>query len=406
MKNKNISTRCTQRNLIGAEITIIVLSISLWSIPTFVSAGESVAASAKDDTETTSLSEDRGKEFGRIDGDSYINDYFGVAIDQMDDWTFANEDALADINGYSEGQVTQNLYENSMESGESVVDFYATDVYAETISLKISSLESITDDTQSETMSDEEFVQLIYNTMNDSAAEAIYNTIGLDEGSGSIKTGIVYILGKDTPCIRIQGTISGDDFYEAEVFIRQGCYYATIAATNYYDDYTDEVLGAFYSTEKGGALTHRDFDLLIGNEPVNMLDYCIPGNPEMFYYDQEVDESLQGVLRTARGIHLGDSQNEVIEAYGDTELFDFEENADVFSNVEYDFSAVTSFAIYDYQEDERKYNIIFFYNGSDELDSLLYYESEDTHSDTISHLINSIDIITPGMLHFNIISCI
>ena len=352
--------------------TVAICAISLCCASIGGCTGETEAISSTENAALTENAEDKGKEFGRIEDDTYINDYFGVAIDRMDDWAYAGEEKLAEINGYADEQDTQAISENSVESGKSIVVFYATDIYRETISLSISSIESVVNIDQSCLMSDEEFVQKVCDKMTDSDAESIFNIIGIDEGSGSVSIGTVYLFGQDTPCIRIHGTINGEDFYQSEVVIRCGYYYATLSATDYNDDYTDEVLGAFYSTEKGGALTHRDFDLLIGNEPVNIMDYCVPGYPDLYYYQEGIDESVQGVMRTARGIHLGDSLEQVIEAYGEAELYDFKEHQDDFSNLGYEFDAVTKFACYDYQGDEGKYDITFFYNGSDEVDAVVY----------------------------------
>lgn len=76
-------------------------------------------------------------------------------------------------------------------------------------------------------------------------------------------------------------------------------------------------------------------DMLVSGDCVDDKEYVInalkesgEGGFRSFYYDHTTDKSKKGVVKTNRGIRLGDSKNKVIEKYGEGISGDFDSEHD------------------------------------------------------------------------------
>jgi len=144
-------------------------------------------------------------------------------------------------------------------------------------------------------------------------------------------------------------------------------------------------------------LNEEDFLALCANESeeinfISKLDEYGDGKmgAEFAWYDPNYDESKEGVIRTHRGIVLGDTKEKVIEKYGDGKNGDFDIDNDYCYEVSKDVnitdsmpdtsdvSAVmsaqcVSYVRYTFKD---KYTISFYFDENDEVSWIFYTKKE------------------------------
>ncbi len=83
----------------------------------------------------------------------------------------------------------------------------------------------------------------------------------------------------------------------------------------------------------GSALTEADFVLTYYGEEHDAITELVgsDGNCFYFHYDSSEGGSMTEVLETARGIHIGDSANDVYAAYGETDIYTFDSSSGFYS---------------------------------------------------------------------------
>lgn len=91
-------------------------------------------------------------------------------------------------------------------------------------------------------------------------------------------------------------------------------FYVTEAAVSNTEEIQDPVMGV---------LTADDFLLSVSGESHNALTELESNSGWYFYYDASNETTREQIVETARGIHIGDSVNDLLAAYGDMELTAF-----------------------------------------------------------------------------------
>ena len=123
-------------------------------------------------------------------------------------------------------------------------------------------------------------------------------------------------------------------------------------------------------TESKGGTTH-----IINT---NDLTELIQSTKDFYYvyYTPEVDASEEGVISTARGIHLGDSKDSVFKAYGKEKVVKFNPETDPFYNeCDPDNQNVIKEIASEYVEYHMKnepYGIVFYFDKNDKV-SLVFF---------------------------------
>lgn len=141
------------------------------------------------------------------------------------------------------------------------------------------------------------------------------------------------------------------------------------------------------TVEEVEPLSEDDFLVVFdnGNKEENLIQLLDEENVDQdsfhfFYYDPNYDESKEGVVKTHRGVVIGDSKERVLELYGEGKCGDFDKDNDfcyelskgVELYVESDISDVSSamsaqcvsFVRYTYI---NKYTISFYFDEDEEV---------------------------------------
>ncbi len=195
------------------------------------------ADAEEEDTEAADASD----VFGVVDRDVYTNEYFGIKIEAIDGYSFADDETLVEL-GLMTGELlgegdtlAAEAMKNSLESGETVIDCYLVDAdFMNSINLTLSSTDSrLTQDDVAD-MIDASLSMLV----------STYESMGASDVVCERET--TSFLGEEVPCIRttgvfeVQGTTIDLDVVQV-VLVKDG-YTATITATTYMDDETATLL--------------------------------------------------------------------------------------------------------------------------------------------------------------------
>ncbi|MCQ2452439.1 MAG: hypothetical protein MJ075_04805 [Oscillospiraceae bacterium] len=184
---------------------------------------------------------------GQVSGNSYYNETFKLACELDEDWTVATREQVDEIFGYTYSVLSDNDLSDLLSQGNSVADFYAENIYGDTLNIQISKLGALST-VQAMLVSDETLVQETLAYM-ESYADSLYAALNLSQGK--LEAGTVEFLGEEMPCIclsAVMETESGDyDFYETIVLYQSFNYLATITAGAYEIDTTADALACFSS---------------------------------------------------------------------------------------------------------------------------------------------------------------
>lgn len=202
---------------------------------------EDADAEDADAEDTDAEDADAAAIFGTVDGDVYTNEFFGIEVNAIEGYAFADDETIEQL-GYMTSEMIaegDSLYtdaiSNALESGETVIDFYLTDEdFMNSLNLTLSSTDS--------RLTQDDAADMIDATIPFLAQT--YESMGASDVNCERST--VVFLGEDVPCIRtsgvfdVQGTTIDLDVVQV-ILVKDG-YTATITATTYMDDETGSLL--------------------------------------------------------------------------------------------------------------------------------------------------------------------
>lgn len=120
-------------------------------------------------------------------------------------------------------------------------------------------------------------------------------------------------------------------------------------------------------------LTADDFKLITEGESYNLLEDSDSGSAWYFHYDSANDTSRENVVETARGIHVGDSANDLFTAYGNTDTYTFDADNPFYSPDDYRSAMLDeckTFVMYWYNDEDA---IVFFLDDWNCVSWIVYY---------------------------------
>ena len=113
------------------------------------------------------------------------------------------------------------------------------------------------------------------------------------------------------------------------------------------------------------------------NDITEMLEKS--GDFRWVYYSPEEDESKEGIITTARGIHLGDSKDAVFKAYGKGKEVKFNPEKDSFYNQcdekEQGIMKERATKSVEYQVKDEPYRMVFYFDSDDKVSMIFYAHS-------------------------------
>ena len=197
---------------------------------------EEVEATAEESTEETTEEADEGEfSIGKVDGNSYVNEFFGVKLNLLDGYSFVDDETLAQITGMTTDVLSDNkLAAKAIEDGTATIVAYAAD----TTGLCNINVTAQSNATLANAILDEEAVLTASVGQVQSALEA--------QGISNITYEIVerVVAGENHKVLKMNGEINGVEFHNEMVNLQKGDYMLAFAATCYNEDSTDALIDA------------------------------------------------------------------------------------------------------------------------------------------------------------------
>ncbi len=171
-------------------------------------------------------------ERGVVDGQTYVNEFFGIKAEFSNEWVISTEEGLATMSQQTSEKLNNETAKQSIEDGSAILDFYGQSPRSsETVNVFMEDLgiASVTAD------------MLI--TGNKAAVKKELESQSFE--NVSVEKGTAEFLGEEVPCLEISAVYAGYDFYERQVYIINGRNVASITAASFNNDTTQAILDIF-----------------------------------------------------------------------------------------------------------------------------------------------------------------
>lgn len=172
-----------------------------------------------------------GPVLGVTEGSTYTNDFFGMTCTFRDGWLVADEEQLAQIMGVTTDALTQA----NLDTTGSAYSLYASAADGlSSVNIVMENLGTVYGmilDTK--TYAENSVKQL----------PAALEAVGMSNVTAQVTTAT--FAGREETAVTIQATMSGVNFYETMICLKQGSYIAVVTAASYYEDTTADILAVF-----------------------------------------------------------------------------------------------------------------------------------------------------------------
>ena len=211
-------------------ISVLALQLSAF--------GVTAAEAASDVSEEEIESEDTNFAAGTVDGQSYIQEFFGVRLDLDDAWSIADEETMATLRNVAIDSMSTEEVKEALASGSSYMDFYAENAGTfQNINTTITKLPL------------EEALMFRINAK--SLLESALPTVKAElEGIGyknvSTACNEATLMGKTAPCINTEAYLETDGgdvpMYQEQVYLIEGSYMLCFTVTSYLEDSSQAII--------------------------------------------------------------------------------------------------------------------------------------------------------------------
>ncbi len=198
---------------------------------------EEQAAEVRAEGEALQAEMEEAGEFsvGTVEGNSYVNEYFGVKLNLLDGYAFVDDEALAQITGLTADMLSDNkLLAKAIEDGTATIIAYAADSTGlNNVNVTVQSNASLAN-----AILDEEAVLVASVGQAKSALEA--------QGISNITYDVVEkeVAGENHKVLKMNGEFNGIEFHNEMVNLQKGDYMLAFAATSFNGDSTDAMIDA------------------------------------------------------------------------------------------------------------------------------------------------------------------
>ena len=205
-------------------------------------AEESVEAAAEASVEETEATAEESTEeaegefsVGTVEGNTYVNDYFGVKLNLLDGYTFVDDEELAQITGMTADILSDNkAAAKAIEDGSATIVAYAAD----STGLCNVNVTAQSNASLANAILDEEAVLVASVDQAKSALEA--------QGISNITYDVVEkeVAGENHKVLKMNGEYNGIEFHNEMVNLQKGDYMLAFAATSFNGDSTNAMIDA------------------------------------------------------------------------------------------------------------------------------------------------------------------
>ncbi|MEN6419719.1 MAG: hypothetical protein ABFC73_12450 [Clostridiaceae bacterium] len=181
---------------------------------------------------------------GKIDGNSYSNEFFGIGCELDDTWTVLSEEEIAERSGLVFDTMEQGGMDDSarkaMENGNMVFDFFAqkTDNSA-AINVSVGNIGIL----YGTAMTEEGYVDATTEQIVESVETIGYSNVTTEKTT-------VTLAGAEHAALNLSGDYSGIPIYQTLVVLRKGLYVECIAFTSGGEDTSSDLAALFYALDQ------------------------------------------------------------------------------------------------------------------------------------------------------------
>lgn len=167
-----------------------------------------------------------------VDGNKFSSTMFGLTAEFDDSWTFATDDELADVNQVSD--MSADSIASAFTSAGIVYDMYVEEESGSNISFIVEDLSK----SYNSSLDEQGYVDASYPTLKSQLEDQGFTVDNIE------KTKVTF-AGKETPCIKMDLSLLGVNFYEYQVYKKAGQYMGVITITGMSKEETEELAGKF-----------------------------------------------------------------------------------------------------------------------------------------------------------------
>ena len=179
---------------------------------------------------------------GAYDAESnvYISEMLSASFYPDSDWTVYGAEELADLNGISASQITEEGAAQLLkEEGSALIVFCSADVLGDSINITYEKLSAV----NALMISEENYVSIVSGKLEEQLTEQ-----GLEDVQ--VQTGAYQLCGKTYPAIQTSGTINGVPIQQGLACVKVGSYMVVVTVTLLRDDLqVQDVLDLFVPME-------------------------------------------------------------------------------------------------------------------------------------------------------------
>ena len=185
--------------------------------------------------------EEAAFETGSTQGGVYTNNFIGIGCQLDENWSFYNEEQLADLNGLvldaMDDEALSEQFAQSVENGKTIYDMCAVSADGlANINIVIENLGLVL----GTSLDESGYVDLGMQTIMKS-----FDSIGAS--NVSVEKISVEFAGASRSAFSVYAEQSDVPLYEKGICIKQDKYMAIITICSYYEDITDDLAALFYS---------------------------------------------------------------------------------------------------------------------------------------------------------------
>ncbi len=194
--------------------------------------------SSVDETVDTASIRQRGVA-GYVNGSVYRNEFFGIQYAPAAGYAFLSADDIEKIGNLSSELLDDESIRESLESGQTVIDFLLTDVLMQnSVTCTLGKMSNSSFTTEEVEARIDELVPVLTQ---------VYESKGFEDLI--CERSDVTFLDKETPCISISGSFSGTEIKMVQVFLVKEGYSATITIQADTDEKISTLVSMFTNLE-------------------------------------------------------------------------------------------------------------------------------------------------------------
>ena len=182
----------------------------------------------------TTEAQAQGSKLGVVEGNTYTNSFLGITATLDENWTFANDEEMAQIRGMTMDAMNDESLSQMLETSGAVMDMYAMDTEGRTLNIMLENLNIL----QSVALTEKAYVDATVGQL-----PSVLENMGFANVTAE-PTEMIF-AGESHAAVKIHASVQGVEFFETMVVVKQGNYIACVTVASYGQDTTANVLEQF-----------------------------------------------------------------------------------------------------------------------------------------------------------------